>query len=302
MNISMKKSSGKSCYILNGFILIFVMVFAAGCGKIFIHFSQPLFDDLSGSFMRQRDVVLAEQGIPAYLLFLDGLIEHSPRNKSLLLTGASAYSAYTSAFVGEKYPDRNKILAAKAKDYAFRALSLQNRKFARMKNEPYSEFAATLPSFRKRDVPYLYYAATTWAGWIQANSESSDALADLPKVKSLIERIIELNESFNYGAPHTFMGIMLVIYPPSLGGKPDEAMEHFERAIELGQGKFLPTYVMYDHYYAKLVYEKELFYDLLYRVLASPVDAVPEITLINSLAQKQARDLIDEARKEEYFD
>jgi hypothetical protein len=298
----MRKSSRNNYYILKWFILISVMVSVTGCGKIFIYFSQPLFDDLSRSFMRQRDVGLAEQGIPAYLLFLDGLIEHSPKNKSLLLTGASAYSAYTSAFVGEKYPERNKILAAKAKDYAFRALSLQNRKFARMKNEPYSGFVTTLPSFRKRDVPYLYYAATTWAGWIQANSESMDALADLPKVKSLIERIIELDESFNYGAPHTFMGIMLTIYPPSLGGKPDEAREHFERAIELGQGKFLPTYVMYANYYAKLVYEKNLFFDLLSRVLDSPVDAVPELTLINSLAQQQARDLIDEARKEEYFD
>jgi hypothetical protein len=292
----------KSYYILNRFIFIFVMLSVTGCGKILIHFSQPLFDDLSLSFMRQRDVVLAEQGIPAYLLFLDGLIEHSPKNKSLLLTGASAHSAYTSAFVGEKYPERNKILSAKAKDYAFRALSLQNRKFARLKNEPYSGFVTTLPSFRKRDVPYLYYAATTWAGWIQANSESSDALADLPKVKSLIERIIELDERFNYGAPHTFMGIMLAIFPPSLGGKPDEAREHFERAIELGQGKFLPAYVMYAHYYAKLVYEKELFYDLLSRVLDSPVDTVPELTLINSLAQQQARDLIDAANKEEYFD
>lgn len=298
----MKKSSRKCRYFLGGFILLFSMVFVNGCGRILVHFTQPLFDNLSRSFMQQRDVVLAEQGIPAYLLILDGLIEHSPKNKSLLLTGASTYSAYAAAFVGEKNPERNKILAEKAKDYAFRALSLQNKKFAKVKNEPYSEFVTSLPSFRKRDVPYLYYVATTWAGWIQTNLESWDAIADLPKVKSLIERIIELDEGFNYGAPHTFMGVMLAIYPPSLGGKPDEAREHFEKAIELGQGKFLPTYVMYAHYYAKLVYEKELFYDLLYRVLDSSVDVVPELTLINTLAQGQARDLIDEARKEEYFD
>jgi tetratricopeptide (TPR) repeat protein len=278
------------------------MVFVNGCGRILLYFNQPLVDDISRSFMHQRDIDLVEQGIPAYFLILDGLIEHSPRNKSLLLTGARAYSAYSAAFVGEKNPERNKILAVKAKDYAFRAFSLQNKNFARVKNKPYSEFVTSLPSFRKRDVPYLYYVATTWAGWIQTNSESWDALADLPKVKSLIERTIELDESFNYGAPHTFMGIMLVIYPPSLGGKPDEAREHFERAIELGQGKFLPAYVMYAQYYAKLVYEKELFYDLLYRVLDSPVDVVPELTLINTLAQRQARDLVDEARKEEYFD
>lgn len=278
------------------------MVFSGGCGRIIAHYTQPLFDDLSRSFMRQRDVVLAEQGLPAYLLILDGLIEHSPDNKSLLLAGGSAYSSYASAFVGEKNHGRNRVLAEKAKDYSFRALSLQNKKFARVKDEPYSVFATALPSFSKRDVPYIFNAATAWAGWIQANSESTDAVADLPKVQALIKRVIELDEGYNYGASHTFMGVMLSIFPPSLGGKPDEAREHFERAVELGRGRFLPTYVMYADYYAKPAYDKELFHGLLNKVLDSPVDAVPELTLINTLAQSQAKDLIKEAREEEYFD
>jgi hypothetical protein len=291
----------KSRHILCGFALVLIMVFAAGCGRIILHYTRPLFDDITRSFMQQQDVVLAEQGIPAYLLILDGLIEHSPKDKSLLLSGAKAYSSYTAAFVGDKDPERNRILAERAKEYAFRAFSLHSRKFAKTKDKPHSEFATYLHSFGERDVPYLYYVATCWAGWIQANSESWDAIADLPKVQSLIERVIELNEGFFYGSSHTFMGVLLTIRPPSLGGRPEEAREHFERALKLGQGRFLPSYVMYAKHYAKLVYEEKLFFDLLDKVLESPVDEVSELILINTLAQQQSRDLIDDARKEEYF-
>jgi tetratricopeptide (TPR) repeat protein len=278
-----------------------MMVSATGCGRIISYYTRPLLDDLNRSFMSQKDVVLAEQGTPAFLMILDGLIEHSPEDKSLLLSGAKAYSAYASAFVGEKNPERNKILAGKAKEYAFRAFSLNNREFAKAKDKPHPEFVTLLPSLRKKDVPYLYYAATCWAGWIQANSESWDAIADLPKVQSLIKRAIELDEGFYYGASHTFMGVLLTIRPPSLGGRPEEARKHFERAVELGQGKFLPAYVLYAKHYAKPAYKEKLFYDLLDKALDSPVDEVSELILINTLAGRQAGDLINSVRNEEYF-
>lgn len=298
----MKNAFVNRRYLLFGFILLIAVLFVSGCGRIVAHYTRPLFGDLYSSFMRQRDVVIAEQGIPAYLLIIDGLIEHSPKNKSLLLAGGSAYSSYASAFVGDKDPARNRILADKARDYTFRALSLQSEKFAEVKDEPYPEFVTATPSFTKEDVPYVFNAATAWAGWIQANSESTDAVADLPKVQALIERVIELDEGYNYGAPHTFMGVMLSIFPPSLGGRPEEARKHFERAIELGEGDFLPTYVMYAQYYAKPAYDEELFNTLLNKALDAPADAVPDLTLINTLAQAQARDLMEEARRDEYFD
>jgi tetratricopeptide (TPR) repeat protein len=291
----------KSRHILYGFVLFLMTVSATGCGRIIIYSARPLVDDINRSFMQQQDIDLAEQGTPTFLLFLDGLIVHSPKDKTLLLSGAKAYSSYTAAFVGDKYPERNKILAEKAREYAFRAFSLHNRKFAKAKDKPHSEFVTYLPSFGEKDLPYLFYVATCWAGWIQANSESWDAIADLPKVQSLFERTIELDESFYYGASHTFMGVLLTIRPPSLGGRPEEARKHFERALELGQGRFLPTYVMYAKHYAKLVYKEKLFNDLLDSVLDSPVDEISELILINRLARRQARDLIDDARKEEYF-
>jgi TRAP transporter T-component len=281
---------------------ISVLVFLTGCGRVVGHFTRPLFDDLTRSFMQQDDLVIAEQGTPAFLLVLDGLIEHSPTSQTLLLAGAQAYSAYAAAFVGSKEPERNKRLTEKAKDYALRALSLHDKRFARAKDRPYPEFVTCVERFKKKDVPYLFYAATSWAGWIQAHSDSMDAIADLPKVQSLVERVIEFDESFYYGASHTIMGVLLTVRPPSLGGKPEEARKHFERAIEIGQGRLLTTYVMYAAHYAKPLYDERLFFGLLNKVLDSPVDTAPELTLVNTLAQRQAGELIASAREDEYFD
>lgn len=275
---------------------------ASGCARIAGHYTRPFFEDLTKSFLEQRDPELAEQGVPAFLLALDGLIRHSPENRNFLLAGAQAYSAYASAFVSDRNPERNRILAEKAKTYALRALSLQNRKFAQVRESPYGEFETCLPSFRRKDVPFLFQAAASWAGWIQANASSTDALADLPKVESLIRKVLELDETYSYGAAHAFLGALLTVRPPALGGRPEEARSHFERALELGQGKFLPSYVLYAKQYALLVYDKDLFSRLLETVLRSPADSVPELTLMNLLAQRQAEALAARAREEAYFD
>jgi len=284
------------------FLATLLLAAGTGCSRIVGHYTQPLFDDLTSSFMQQRDVVLAEQGTPSFLLILDGLITHSPDNPSLLLAGAKAYASYNTAFVGSKCPERNKILAAKAKEYAVRALSLHSKKFAAVKDAPHDEFVTCLPSFQEKDVPFLFYTATSWAGWITANSSSWDAIAELPKVQSIIERVIELDEGYYYGTPNAFMGVLLTIRPPAMGGRPEEARKYFERAVELGKGKFLPTYVMYANSYAKLVYDGDLFFRLLDTVLTSPVDPEPDLILINTLAQRQAREMMDKAREDEYFD
>ncbi len=276
-------------------MVVLACVTLMGCGSIIGHFTKPIMHDLTTSFMKQRDLQLAETGAPAFLLIIDGLIDHSPRNKNLLLAGAQAYSAYGSAFVGDKDPERNKLLTDKAKDYAVRAMSLHSKRFAQVKDKPYEEFVTCLREFGPKDVPFLFYTATCWAGWIQAHSSDYDALSDLPKVQSLVERVLELDETFYYGGAHLFMGVLLTIRPPAYGGKPEEARQHFEKAINISKGAFLMDYVMYAKQYARLMYDRELHDTLLQKVLDTPADIEPELTLINTVAKKKALELLTSA-------
>jgi hypothetical protein len=83
-----------------------------------------------------------------------------------------------------------------------------------------------------------------------------------------------------------------------LGGKPDVAREHFERAIELSGGRDLSIKVEYARRYARLVFDQELHDRLLAEVLNAPVEA-PGKTLFNVLAKREAETLL--ASSKEYF-
>jgi hypothetical protein len=107
-------------------------------------------------------------------------------------------------------------------------------------------------------------------------------------------RVLELNDTFHYGGPHLFMGILYASRPKAYGGDPDKARAHFLKASEIGEGKFLMTKVYLAQVLAKNTGDKALFKKTLEEVLASPADLVPELTLINALAQEKAGKLLAE--------
>ena len=83
-----------------------------------------------------------------------------------------------------------------------------------------------------------------------------------------------------------------------MGGKPELGREHFEKAILLSDGKNLTVKVLYARQYARLVFKRELFDRLLQEVTsADPVAA--DLTLMNILAQQQAKQLLAETN--DYF-
>ncbi|MGE5253955.1 MAG: TRAP transporter TatT component family protein, partial [Planctomycetaceae bacterium] len=52
-----------------------------------------LFRDVALSAGRQSDIVLVRQGIPSYLMLIDGMLRRYPENPDLLLAGAQAYAS-----------------------------------------------------------------------------------------------------------------------------------------------------------------------------------------------------------------
>ena len=151
----------------------------------------------------------------------------------------------------------------------------------------------------KRDVPYLFWAATSWGGWVKLNLDSMEALAELPKVELIMKKVLELDEGFYYGGPHLFMGMWFASRPRMAGGDLKKAQQHFRTALEIGQGKFLMTYVYYANYYARRALDRGLFISTLRTVLDTPADISPQLTLLNAVAKKRAADLL--GRQEEYL-
>ncbi len=258
--------------------------------------TQGLADNLGQAILNQDDPATVKEGAPAYLLILDGFIQDNPDNPALLMAGARLYGAYAAVFVED--PDRAKRMTAKARDYARRALCLRQARFCEAEDQPFDQFLPVLEDMTQSDLPALYTYATAWAGWVQARSDDWQAIADLPKIEAMLDRVVILDESYERRQAHVYLGILRTRLPPSMGGKPEEGRQHFERAWELSDGKNLMAKVELARRYARLIFDRELHDRLLREVLAADPH-VPELTLSNTLAQQDARQLL--ASSDDYF-
>ena len=279
-------------------VLFILLVLSAlgGCANLASSAASRIANNLSGAIMNQDDPETVEAGMPSYLLMVDGMIEGDPQNENVLLAGSKLYGAYAAAFVKE--PERAKRLARKARDYSDRALCAHGAKLCQLLEKPYDDVAAVIAGLKADDVPLLYTSATAWAGWIQANSGDWNAIANLAKVKAIMVRVVELDETYSHGEAHLYLGVIATLLPPTLGGKPEEGRVHFERAITLSAGRDLMAKVEYARRYARITYNRELHDRLLHEVLNADA-AAPGLTLSNMLAKRQAKELL--ASADNYF-
>jgi len=275
---------------------LMVIGFANGCSSVTNIATSGLATNLSNAMLNQNDPETVRAGTPAYLLLIDGLIEDEPNNTSRLLAGAKLYGSFASTFVKDE--ERAQKLANKSFDFAKRALCNENKLLCGVYDKPFEIFHPALAKLTVDDVPIAYAFANSWAGWLQSNSGDWNAIADLPKITALLERVVELQEDYKEGEAHLYLGVLATQLPPSLGGKPEQGRIHFERAIELSQGHHLMAKVLYARQYARMLYKRELHDKLLNEVLTAKTE-YPGLTLANTLAKQQAKELLDSAN--DYF-
>jgi hypothetical protein len=273
-------------------LALYLIVSLAGCASMLSSATGNLASNLSDAILEQNDPETVEAGAPAYLLLIDSLIRDNPKSEDLLRSGAKLYGAYAGVFV--KDTDRAKLLTDKSRAYAERALCLHRSELCRLSERSYGDFREALAGLNKDNVPVLYTYASSWAGWIQAHSGDWNAVADLAKVRVAMERVVVLDETYERGSAHLYLGIMTTLLPPALGGKPEEGRAHFERAIDLSQGHDLMAKVEYARRYARMIFDRSLHDRLLNEVLQASATA-PGLTLSNTLAQRAARELLKSA-------
>ena len=252
--------------------------------------------NISSAILNQNDPETVREGAPAYLILMDGLINDEPEDEVLLLTGARLYDAYAAVFVEET--GRAQRLTDKAWEYSRRALCLAHPDHCQQYQQPYAEYVEFLSTLDKSDVPVLYAFGASWANWIQTHGEDWNARADIPKVEATMQKVVELDDVYLQGDPHVYLGVLSILLPPALGGKPEQARAYFERAIALSNGRNLMFKVIFAERYGRMMFDRELHDRLLHEVLAVDPNE-PGLTLMNTIAQEKARKLLSSA--DEYF-
>lgn len=275
------------------FALLLCVALASACGGVVRKATSQFADNLTTAILNQDDIGTVRDGVPAYLVLVDGIIQGDPLDPDVLLAGAKLYGAYTGGFVDDA--QRAQRLAARAYGYARRALCIREKPLCATLDKPYEQFAATLKQVDAKNVATMYGFASAWAGQIQVNSDNWNAIADLPKLQALLLWINERNPHYDDGGAALYLGVVNSIRPASLGGKPEEGKAYFDKALELSGGKNQMVRVLYAQFYARLVFDKELHDKLLNEALAADPVA-PRLTLINVLAQRKAKVLLESGK------
>ena len=211
------------------------------------------------------------------------------------LAAAKLNSAYAGNFTGDDKL-RARRLSKKAFDYARRATCAQDAPLcAAIDGDPdtFGKVAAA-----DTNTELMYVLAGAWSGYLQANSEDWGAIADLPKIQALLERVVALDPTHDSGQAWTYLGVINSLRPEAIGGKPAEGRKDFEKAIELSGGRNLYAKTLFAEFYARLVFDQELHDKLLNEVLAADPVA-PGFTLMNVLAQERAKKLLESGK--DYF-
>jgi predicted anti-sigma-YlaC factor YlaD len=258
-------------------------------------------------FTGDSDPDLIGKALPFTIKMYESLLEANPQHQGLLRTTGSLYVMYANAFVqkpAEQLPrdryeerqaamERAKNLYLRGVEYLYRGLDLKYRGFA----DAYAKgnLPQILKKMKKDDVPSLYWAA---AGGISAYSINPFDLGlglRLQEFFALVNRAYELDPDFNSGALDDFLLLFYASVPEAMGGDKAKAEIHFQRALEKSSGLLAGPYVSYAQAVAIPRQDYDTFKRCLEAALAVDPDADPSNRLVNIIAQRKARYLLDSA-------
>jgi predicted anti-sigma-YlaC factor YlaD len=290
-----------------------LLIFSAGCSikKMAVNKVGDMLSASGSTFESDEDPDLVAAAIPFGLKLYEGLLAESPKHTGLLLAAASGFTEYSYAFVdlpGEEeredsvdkanaMQERARKLYMRAHGYAMRGLEVKYPGFgAALDNDAES----ALKRVRKRDVPFLYWSAASLGLAVSTSKGSPEMIGQLPLVETVVNRIVELDETYDNGAVPEF----LITLEGAKSGVKLEDMEaamrkHFDRAMEISKGKRAGTYVSFAENADEPAQNAAEFKSMLDKALAIDVDADPTTRLANVVAQRRARWLL--AHQSELF-
>lgn len=273
-----------------------LLVLCSGCASLVSNAASGFADNLSSAVLNQDDPDTARAAIPSYMILIDSILEGSPDDPAMLSAAATLYASYGAVFADDEV--RASRLTTRARRYALHAMCERYDEACGWRDMNYDDFVASVSGVPEKHAEVLYTYGFATLAYLRAHSSDWNSLAELPQIEALFNHYLEIAGDEVTAATHTYIGILLTLRPPALGGKPEQAREHFERAIELSEGRDLSAKVEFARGYAKMLYERELHDQLLAEVLEADPYA-DGLTLSNVLAKEDAADLLAEA--DEYF-
>jgi predicted anti-sigma-YlaC factor YlaD len=262
-------------------------------------------------FTGEEDPQLVADALPFAMKLYESLLEQTPDNQDLLLTTGSIFTMYANAFVQtpagmlpeseyEKQQEmlqRAKKMYLRGRGYLLQAMELRYPGFGELLEN--NEIELVLEPTVVEDVPFLFWTSASWLGAFSTDTFDMELLLNLPKPIALLNRALELDESYSDGMIHDTLISIYGSLPEAMGGSQEKARYHFEKAVEYSDGLSASPYVALASTVSVANQDVDEYRQLLESALAIDLDENPDNRLQNLLGQEKARWLLDHV--EDFF-
>jgi len=272
-------------------ILITSFLFSAcSMDQMLVRSSVPLIEGGVEALNHETDLDLAEDSIPANLNMLLGMINIDPENAELHTFAAQAFYGLAYGFNEDTRPERASDFYLRGMQHGITALQLNGA--SNLIDSTIADFDKEVSNMGKKDVAAIFWTASNWAKWVDMHRDDPEAIAQLPRATALMQRVIELEDTFYFGGAHMFFGVYYGSRAPAIGGDFNKSRDHFDRAREITNGKLLIPDLLQAQYLARQQFDQEQFHKLLTGIIDAPDDLMPELGLQNQIAKRKATALL----------
>jgi hypothetical protein len=261
-------------------------------GQMAVRGSQEILDSGMASMNRETDLQLAREAMPANIKMLEGMLLEAPDNRVLRLYAAEGFYGYGYGFIEPE--DRSRAAKLYWRCYKHARISLQQ---AGMTIDPETASTDALQKeaarLGKDAVPAMFWSASCLGKWIDLNRDKVTGIAGLGNAAVLMQRVLELDETYYHGGPHIFFGAYYGGRSPMLGGDFARAEKHFQRANEINNDKLLLVNMLKAEYLYRQQLDRDAFHRTLNNIIAASDDLYPEMALVNAIAKQRAARLLE---------
>ncbi|MDH3979988.1 MAG: TRAP transporter TatT component family protein [Gammaproteobacteria bacterium] len=273
-------------------IVLPLLLSACSMGQMAVRGTQEILDSGIASMNRETDLQLAREAMPANLKLLEGMLLEDPGNRVLRLYAAEGFYGYSYGFIEMEDGTRAAQLYRRCYTHARQALEQ-----AGLAIDPETTSTEVLEKATARlgkdAVPALFWSASCLGKWVDQNRDNVTGVAGLGVAATLMQRVLELDETFYHGGPHLFFGVYYGGRSPLLGGDFARSDKHFQRAAEINNNKLLLVDMLKAEYLYRQQLNRDAFHRTLSNIIAAGDNLYPEMALANTIARQRAAILLE---------
>jgi len=286
---------------LAGITVLALVACSSGC-SVQRFAANKIGDTLASSgttYSSDNDPELIGEALPFSLKLMESVLASTPEHRGLLVATSAGFTQYAYAFVQQQADataledtdrawtgwNRARRLYLRARDYGLRGLDVAVPGFS---SQLRADQAAAVQRASAAEVDLLYWTAVSWVAAISLGKDDPSLVAELPLVSAMIDRALTLDEGWDRGAIHSFLITYSMARPDAGPEAAARARRHYDRAVELSQGKAAGPHVSWAEAVCLPQEDRACFEQAIAAATRINPDDDPATRLVNIIMQRRA--------------